>query len=93
MKGAFSSVIVLLFFPFAIAATPFDNCPSNAFLIQGDPAGVIGVNLVSGTFTTLQSDLGRAERFNAGGFSVNGYYHGPHVNSTNARGWGSSKKS
>ena len=69
MKGAFSSVIVLLFFPFAIAATPFDNCPSNAFLIQGNPASYwrqFGLRHIY----NIAIGSGTAERFNAGGFSV-----------------------
>ncbi|CAH9058059.1 hypothetical protein PSECIP111951_01793 [Pseudoalteromonas holothuriae] len=55
-------------------ATPFDTCPSKAFLIQGNTATVYGVNLVSGSYNTLANDMGTNNKVNAVGFSVHDRY-------------------
>lgn len=44
--------------PFYSYASPFETCPSKAFLLQGNPVKVYGVNLVSGTNDVLQDDVG-----------------------------------
>jgi LruC domain-containing protein len=50
--------------------TAFDSCPSKAYLIQGQPATLFGVNLVTGSYNTLSSNLGTNGKINAIGFSL-----------------------
>ncbi|MEH6449541.1 MAG: LruC domain-containing protein [Oleispira sp.] len=39
-------------------SAPFETCPTKAFLFQGNPTTVYGVNLVTGTDVVLQDDVG-----------------------------------
>lgn len=48
----------LIFASTHVYAAPFNSCPSKAFLFQGSPTIVYGVNLASGSDTILQSDVG-----------------------------------
>ena len=52
-------------------SAPFTTCPTKAFLFQGSPTTVYGVNLVSGTDLILQDDVG-----NLGGASSAGNVNG-----------------
>ena len=56
------------------AADPFDTCPTKAFLFQGEPTTVYGVKIVSGSFSTLNTDMGNNAKLNGVGFSVHDYY-------------------
>lgn len=51
-------------------ATPFDGCPSNAYLMQGGSATLFGVNLATGSYSTLSDNLGTSGKINAVGFNV-----------------------
>ena len=52
-----------------IYAEPFSSCPSKAFLFQGEPVSVYGVNLATGNYTVLQDDAGMAGNINGLGFN------------------------
>jgi len=70
MKKAF--LIMLLLTPLFSASTeaaPFEECPIEAFLVQGNPAKVFGVQLGTGYYSSLADNMGSNNRFNAAGFS------------------------
>jgi len=56
-------------FATAAQAEPFTTCPSKAFLFQGDPTTVYGVNLATGTYAVLQANTGITGTINAVGFN------------------------
>jgi len=53
--------------PFALE--PFASCPTNAFLFQGNPVSIYGVNLLTGQYNLLEADAGISGNINAVGFS------------------------
>ncbi|MDK9774544.1 LruC domain-containing protein, partial [Vibrio sp. B181a] len=55
-------------------ATPFDTCPSQAYLFQSTPTQIYGVNLVTGSTTLLQTDTGIPGNINAVGFDFTDRY-------------------
>ncbi|WP_413112370.1 LruC domain-containing protein [Thaumasiovibrio sp. DFM-14] len=55
-------------------AAPFDTCPSKAYLFQGKPVEVYGVNLVSGTSALLSNNVGMTGNINAVGFNFTDRY-------------------
>ena len=59
-------------------AGPFTSCPSDAYLIQGKPASVYSVDLVTGNNNLETASFGLGQSgFNAAGFSENdGYLYG-----------------
>jgi len=60
-----------------VQAAPFEDCPIDAFLIQGNPSQAFGVQLGTGYYRSLASNLGSQNRFNAAGFSYHdGYMYG-----------------
>lgn len=65
------SLLLLLTLTQLSFADPFDTCPTKAFLFQGNPTTVYGVNLVSGTDIVLQNDVGNINGENSAG-NVNG---------------------
>ncbi len=58
----------------AHASEPFATCPSKAYLFQGNPVIVYGVNLVSGSNSILQDDTGMPGNINGLGFNDNDRY-------------------
>jgi len=52
-------------------SSPFETCPTKAFLFQGNPTTVYGVNLVSGTDKILQDDVSNLSGTTSAG-NVNG---------------------
>lgn len=50
--------LILLSLSASSFAAPFDSCPTKAFLFQAKPVVVYGINLVSGTDSILQNDVG-----------------------------------
>ena len=56
------------------ASEPFDNCPSEAFLIQDTTARLYGVNLATGYYALLSDDLGTPSRINALAFNFHDDY-------------------
>ncbi|GEM77320.1 LruC domain-containing protein [Vibrio sagamiensis] len=71
-------VLGMLMASSALNATPFSTCPSEAYLIQGQPASVHAVNLVTGTYSEVAADIGLSNsKFNAAGFNqTDGYLYG-----------------
>ncbi|MCL1037454.1 LruC domain-containing protein [Shewanella submarina] len=55
-------------------ATPFDTCPSKAYLFQSAPVKVYGVNLVTGATTLLEDDTGTTANVNGVGFNFTDRY-------------------
>ena len=55
-------------------AAAFDTCPSKAYLFQGKPVAVYGINLVTGTNSVLQSDTGLNANINGVGFNETDRY-------------------
>ena len=52
-----------------VFAVAFDSCPSKAYLFQGKPVSVYGINLVTGTNSLLQDDTGLPSNINGVGFN------------------------
>lgn len=65
-----SFLILLTLSPLSFSA-PFETCPTKAFLFQGNPTTVYGVNLVSGTDKILQDDVSNLNGTSSAG-NVNG---------------------
>ncbi|MBW8192492.1 LruC domain-containing protein [Neiella marina] len=55
-------------------ATPFTECPTPAFLVQKNVAEMFGVNLATGYYQTLASNMGTSGKLNAMGFSLHDNY-------------------
>jgi LruC domain-containing protein len=66
--------LVSLLFSTKLLADPFDTCPSKAYLFQGKPVAVYGVNLVTGSYSVLQSDTGLNANINGVGFDEEDRY-------------------
>ena len=64
-------LLLLLTISSLTVAAPFETCPTKAFLFQGRPTIVYGVNLVSGTDIILQNDVGNLAGESSAG-NVNG---------------------
>ncbi|MGR6838689.1 LruC domain-containing protein [Aliivibrio wodanis] len=63
------TVCLFLLFTTKVFSSPFDSCPSKAYLFQGKPVAVYGINLVTGTNSILQSDTGLNANINGVGFN------------------------
>lgn len=60
-----------------VFSQPFENCPSEAFLFQGNPVSIFGVDLITGSYALLQNDAGMAGNINAVGFNqIDRYLYG-----------------
>jgi hypothetical protein len=57
-----------------VFAVAFDSCPSKAYLFQGKPVSVYGINLVTGTNSLLQNDTGLPSNINGVGFNETDRY-------------------
>ncbi len=55
-------------------ATPFDICPSKAYLFQANPVQVYGVNLVTGQTSLLAANTGLQTNINGVGFDFEDRY-------------------
>jgi len=55
-------------------AAPFNNCPSDAFLVQDTVARLYGVNLATGFYEELSSDMGTSGKLNAIGYNFHDDY-------------------
>ncbi len=60
--------VVSYFSGFMINADPFENCPSKAFLFQGNNVQIFDVNLLTGSYSLIQDDVGMDGNVNAAGF-------------------------
>jgi hypothetical protein len=66
--------VVVLLLSQSGRASPFTSCPSNAFLMQKVIPQLYDVNLVTGEYSLLSSDLGTSDKINAIGFNVHDNY-------------------
>ncbi|MBD1390742.1 LruC domain-containing protein [Neiella sp. HB171785] len=57
-----------------VQATPFTECPTPAFLVQKNTAEMFGVNLATGYYQTLASNMGTSGKVNAMGFNLHDNY-------------------
>lgn len=73
LRSAVSGVTLLLASS-TLLAGPFDDCPSEAFLIQNQIAEIYGVQLATGYYSLLSSDMGTLNKVNAVGFSFHDNY-------------------
>nr|WP_086938471.1 LruC domain-containing protein [Thaumasiovibrio occultus] len=58
----------------AAFAAPFETCPSKAFLFQGRPVSIYGINLVTGSSELLADDTGTNGNINGVGFNFTDRY-------------------
>ncbi|MCL1125167.1 LruC domain-containing protein [Shewanella surugensis] len=68
--------IIGIIFSFSAHGAPFEECPTKAFIIQ-KPSSIpkmFGVDLGTGSYTTLSSDMGSGAAFNGVGFSKHDSY-------------------
>jgi len=72
----YNHIFFFIFWLFCQAsnASPFESCPSKAFLMQQAVAQLYGVNLVTGEYSLLSSDLGTNDKINAVGFNFHDNY-------------------
>lgn len=69
MLRSLFTLMVLVALPLSTLGSPFETCPSKAFLFQGNPVTVYGVNLVSGSYSPLEDDVGMSVNVNGVGFN------------------------
>jgi len=75
LKVALASLFAfVILFSSHINASPFESCPSKAFLMQQSIAQLYGVNLVTGDYSLISSDLGTTNKINAVGFNFHDNY-------------------
>lgn len=68
--------IIGIIFSFSVHGAPFEECPTKAFIIQ-KPSSIpkmFGVDLGTGSYTILSSDMGSGAAFNGVGFSKHDSY-------------------
>lgn len=58
----------------AFAVSPFDDCPTEAFLFQGSPSTVYAVDLATGQYRTVGTNTGAGGVINAVGFNETDRY-------------------
>ncbi len=68
-----SAAPLCIFTPFAWSA-PFSSCPTQAFLVQQSTAQLFGVNLATGFYQSLSTDMGTDGKLNAMGFNFHDDY-------------------
>ncbi len=69
--------LIFAILSFQAESAPFSSCPSKAFLVQDSVAKLYGVNLVTGDYSLLSSDLGTTNKINGFGFNFhNNYLYG-----------------
>ncbi|WP_432459623.1 LruC domain-containing protein [Agarivorans sp. QJM3NY_25] len=62
--------LALLCSPMSSYGAAFSTCPTQAFLVQQNVAQLFGVNLATGHYQTLSSDMGTSGKLNAIGFNL-----------------------
>jgi len=67
-------LLLLLAIPSVSFAEPFTDCPAKAFLTQGKYPQTYAVNLVTGDYQILASDMGTSSPVNGLGFNPNDQY-------------------
>lgn len=67
-------LLMLLFFSQTVSADPFSACPSDAFLVQDTVAKLYGIDLATGHYQLLSSDMGTTGKLNALAFNTHDNY-------------------
>lgn len=67
-------ILMSLLLSSKVFAVAFDSCPSKAYLFQGKPVSVYGINLVTGTNSLLQNNTGLSSNINGVGFNETDRY-------------------
>ncbi|MGF1727428.1 LruC domain-containing protein [Photobacterium nomapromontoriensis] len=62
-------VLPLLMWSHTSSSAAFDTCPYTAFLMQDAQTNVYGVNLLTGAYQTLQTNIGQTGNLNAAGYN------------------------
>lgn len=73
MKKLFTALI-LLFAAAQVSATPLESCPTQAFLVQGSPAKLYGVDLSTGSYRSLANSMSASSVINAMAFNFHDQY-------------------
>lgn len=73
-RTSLSAAIVAALQVNSALATPFTNCPSEAFLAQNTVAELYGVQLATGYYSRLEHDMGTRSKINAIGFNFHDDY-------------------
>ncbi|MGY5453090.1 LruC domain-containing protein [Agarivorans sp. MS3-6] len=60
--------------PLSSYGAAFSSCPTQAFLVQQNVAQLFGVNLATGFYQTLSTDMGTSGKLNAIGFNLHDDY-------------------
>ncbi|PSU32699.1 LruC domain-containing protein [Photobacterium lutimaris] len=63
------SVVPFLLLSHNANSAAFDTCPYSAFLMQDSQTNIYGVNLLTGAYQTLQTDIGQKGNLNAAGYN------------------------
>ena len=74
IKSVYVVLLLVISLNLKLAASPFESCPSKAFLMQQRVAQLYGVNLVTGDYQLLSSDLGTDDKINGVGFNFHDNY-------------------
>lgn len=74
--GLLASLTFMLYSPKQLA-DPFTECPSKAYLFQGNNVQVYGINLLTGSFSLLEDYVGVDGNINGAGFNfIDRYIYG-----------------
>lgn len=68
-RKCFLPVLSFLMWSNNANSAAFDTCPYTAFLMQNSQTTVYGVNLLTGAYQTLQTDIGQIGNLNAAGYN------------------------
>ncbi len=86
------STILMLSHPLTSLATPFSECPEEAFIVQttNNTPKAYGVDMATGSYSTLSSDLGPNDSFNGVGYNeFDDYIYGWDYSSEKLKRFGS----
>ena len=72
LGGLLACIAACIHYP--LVAAPFTNCPSKAFLFQGNPVMAYGINLATGNYSLIEDDSGVDANINGLGFDQQDRY-------------------
>jgi LruC domain-containing protein len=77
IKKRLFSLLLVVFISECLAEEPFEDCPSKAFLFQGNNVQIYGLNLLTGSYSVLENYVGVDGNINGVGFNfVDRYIYG-----------------
>lgn len=65
-----ASLLLLPIYSASVQSAEFSSCPTQAFIVQKSTAELYGVNLATGSYEVLSSDMGTSSKINGMGFNV-----------------------